>query len=85
MTMALDPKGFALVREGTGFNPLPKGERGHSSDNTCACPWCTDDRKTPGHNPDGVWDTLATNLDTGETWNVHMPELHGRKQLRSFP
>jgi len=73
---------YARIHGNTGFNPLPKGEFGHGNDNRCCCPWCS---KVPGvsaDNPNGVWDTLATDLQTGKTWKVHYPQLHGRRRKR---
>lgn len=80
-----DPEGrplFARVINTTGFNPLPKGERGHgATDDLCCCAYCSPDG-TACDNPDGVWDTLATDLCTGKAWKVHFPELHGRRRKR---
>lgn len=74
---------FKRVHNGTGFTPLPKEERGHGAvDNLCCCPWCSPKRGESRDNPDGVWDTLATDLNTGKTWKVHFPQLHGRRRLR---
>jgi len=74
---------YARIRGNTGFNPLPPSERGHGTDNLCCCRYCSKDG-SPGDNPAGVWDTLATDLTTGKTWKVHFPELHGRKAKRKL-
>jgi hypothetical protein len=73
----------ARVINGTGFDPLPKEERGHGVDDLCCCPYCSPVPGEARDNPDGVWDTLATDLDTGKTWKVHFPELHGRRRKRA--
>lgn len=66
----------------TKFTALPVGERRHAAvDDKCCCMYCSADG-TAQDNPNGVWDTLAEDLDTGRTWLVHMPELHGRRRLR---
>lgn len=72
---------FAVVRNETGFEPLPVEEHRDFGDNGCCCPYCSPDGFTPPtRNP--VWDTRATDLTTGETWTVHYPELHGLAKLR---
>lgn len=73
---------YARVINNTGFNPLPKEEFGHGTDNLCCCPYCSKIPSVSEVNPDGVWDTRATDLTTGETWKVHFPQLHGRKPKR---
>jgi hypothetical protein len=86
--MKLEPKvvdgvSYACVFNNTGFNPLPKSEFGHGADDDrCSCRYCSAIPGQSGDNPDGVWDTLATDLKTGKTWKVHFPELHGRKEKR---
>lgn len=77
---------YARIQNNVGFNPLPKGERGHgATDNRCCCRYCSDTPGVSKDNPDGVWDTLATDLTTGKTWRVHYPKLHGRKPKRRDP
>ena len=72
---------FAVVRNETGFEPLPVEEHSDYMDNGCCCPYCSPDGvMRPTKNP--VWDTRATDLTTGETWTVHYPELHGLAKLR---
>jgi len=74
---------FAVVRNQTGFEPLPVEERRGTSDgHGCCCPYCSADATKSVRDPDGVWDTRATDLTTGETWTVHYPELHGLAKLR---
>ena len=60
------------------------GQRNGQRDDYCCCPYCTADHSIPGDNPGGVWDSVAINIDTGELWFVHAPELHGRKLLRDI-
>ena len=80
--MKIDTSVFKRVHHNTGFNPLPKEERAHGAvDDLCCCVYCSKDG-TAKNNPDGVWDTLATDLTTGETHKVHFPELHGRRKKR---
>ena len=84
MATIVNKVAYVLVRDGVGFNPLLKKDRGHGrQDNLCSCPYCTANPKVPGDNPYGIWDTLATNLSTGETWKCHFPELHGRRLKRN--
>ncbi len=73
---------YAKKLGNTGFNPLPREQFGHGTDDRCCCRYCSATPMVSGDNPDGVWDTLATNLTTGETWKVHFPELHGRRAKR---
>ena len=46
----------------------------------CSCAYCTTDRKE--RNPEARWDTLAVHPDRSHTWEVHMPEIHGKPKLR---
>jgi hypothetical protein len=74
---------YAHIIHNTGFNTIPKEERGHgASTDFCCCRYCSKTQNVSEDNPDGVWDTLATNLTTGEQWKVHFPELHGREPKR---
>jgi len=78
-------KKYARIINNTGFNPLPKEERGHGAeDDKCCCRYCSPVPMVSSdkYNKDGVWDTLATDLTTGKTWKVHFPELHGRRPKR---
>ncbi|HEY5657966.1 MAG TPA: hypothetical protein VIY27_09270 [Myxococcota bacterium] len=81
--MTHDSPSFPHVRNGTGFEPLPVEERAHGAvDDLCSCPWCSKDG-TAQDNPHGVWDTRATDVETGRTWFVHAPEFHAdRPRLR---
>jgi len=86
MAIVVNGKEYAAVHGGTGFNPLPVEERGHgAADDLCCCPWCSPESGRSVDNPEGVWDTLATSLETGATWKVHYPSLHGRVPLREEP
>lgn len=82
-----DPK-YALILRGTGFIPLPREEWGHVEDvhgrrrNFCCCQYCSPTREKSVEYPEGVYDTLATDLATGKQWKVHFPEIHGRPLLR---
>ena len=73
---------YARVHNNVGFNPLPKEEFGHGMDDRCCCQYCSPEAQESRDNPDGVWDTMATDLTTGKTWKVHFPELHGRRPKR---
>jgi hypothetical protein len=73
---------YVRVVGNTGFNPLPKDQRAHGAyDDLCSCVYCSPDG-TSRDNPDGVWDSLATDLTTGKQWKVHAPEVHGRRRKR---
>ncbi len=73
---------YSRVHNDVGFNPLPKEEFGHGADDRCCCCYCSKTQGASEDNPDGVWDTRATDLTTGKTWKVHFPSLHGRKPKR---
>ena len=73
---------YARVHNNVGFNPLPKEDFGHGTDDKCCCRYCSKTSGVSEDNPDGVWDTLATDLTTGKTWKVHFPELHSRRAKR---
>jgi hypothetical protein len=66
------------------FEPLPINERGHGTDNMCCCRYCSPVSGVAVDNPDGVWDTRATDTVTGKTWKVHFPELHFKPARRAL-
>jgi len=82
MAKTIDGVTYACVINNTGFNPLPKEEFGHGEDDLCCCRYCAKSRDVAANNPNGVWDTLATDLTSGKTWKVHFPRLHGRRLKR---
>ena len=76
-------KKYKRVHGNVGFDPLPKQEFGHGTDDLCCCHYCSPTPGVSADNPDGVWNTQATCLTTGKQWKVHFPELHGRRPKRA--
>ncbi len=67
---------------GTTFHPLATGSIKRANDNRCCCVYCSATGKStdPG---EGIWDTVACSIKTGETWLVHYPELRGKIARRA--
>ena len=81
-----DLQEFAAISRGLAaritFTPLPLEQHRHSTDDRCACVYCSPTMQSSEHVPTGIWDTLATDTATGATWLVHYPELHHRPARR---
>jgi hypothetical protein len=57
---------------GTAWVALPPHLR-RPTNGTCDCPVCAAHPTWPP-----LWDTLAIDLSTGQSWTVHMPDFRGR-------